>query len=335
MLGISYKIKSIVKRIFESVKHFHYNLCRQLKGGGTEINMKYIYAKKILNKNDTLEWFGADYCINLYRGCNHGCIYCDSRSSCYQDFEFDVIKPKKNALELLKKELMTKKKLGIIDTGAMGDPYNPLEEELLLTRNFLFLIKQFGFGVSITTKSTLIERDIDILKQITDIAPVICEMTITASSDALSKIIEPNVACSSQRFKTIKHLVSNGIYAGIVLMPVLPFIEDTQENIVSIVNQASSAGARFIYPYFGVTLRHNQREYFLKKLDLVFPNKRLSDKYKEYYDEKYECISCYEVELRRVFERECDKRGILYKMEDIINEYKKKHTYKQLSLFDM
>lgn len=297
--------------------------------------IKYIEAKHILQTNKTLEWFGAEYCVNLYRGCSFCCIYCDSRSSCYQDFEFDLIKPKKNAISILESELAHKRKRGIIDTGAMSDPYNPLEKELNLTKDFLSLANQYDFGVSITTKSTLIERDIDILHSISCKNPVICEITITTAKDDLSKKLEPYAPLSSKRFKTLEKLSNAGLFAGIVLMPVLPFIEDTSDNISSIIQLAADAGASFIYPYFGVTLRHNQREYFYNKLASLFPNHGYVELYKKMYGESYECISKNLQEIECLFAENCEKHNILYKMDDIIYSYKTKYSSKQLTLFDL
>lgn len=296
--------------------------------------IKYFESKHILQTNKTLDWFGAEYCANLYRGCSHGCIYCDSRSSCYQDFEFDIIKPKRNAISILEDELSRKLKKGIIDTGAMSDPYNPLEVDLKLTRDFLSLADKYDFGVSITTKGLLIERDIDLLTSISMKNPAICELTITTYQDQLSKKIEPHAPVSSKRFKTLSTLSNAGLFAGIVLMPVLPFIEDNENNILEIVKQAADSGARFIYPYFGVTLRHNQREYYYSKLDSIFPNMNYLRQYKSVYGESYECVVPNHEELELLFQEKCNNYGILYRMSDIIQEYQTAYDLKQLSLFD-
>lgn len=295
--------------------------------------MKYITAKTILSKNKTSDWFGAQYCINLYRGCCHGCIYCDSRSSCYQDVEFSTVKPKKNAIEILQKELSSKNSVGIIDTGAMGDPYNPFERDLNLTRQFLCLALKYGFGVSITTKSSLIERDIDLLKRISRNAPVICEITITTKSDKLCGIIEPFADSSSRRFKTIRTLTDSGLFAGVVLMPVLPFLEDNMNNILGIVENANAAGAKFIYPYFGVTLRHNQREWYYNKLQQRFGASNLVARYEKEFGNQYECISPKAQILQEKFEQKCREYNILYDMQEIIYAYSANYAQEQLSLF--
>ena len=292
--------------------------------------MEYIKAKTIVsNYNKNNDWFGTEYNMNIYKGCSHGCIYCDSRSSCYGIQNFDDIKVKENTLETLRNDLKRKIKLGVIATGSMSDPYNPIEKDLCLTRNALELISAYGFGVSIATKSNLILRDIDILKEIS--APVICKITITTADDELSKIIEPHVCVSSERFKIINELAKNDIYAGILMMPILPFITDSEQNIRDIVNLAHKNGAKFIYPSFGVTLRLNQREYFYNMLDKKFVGIR--QKYEKNYDNRYYCHSPNVKKLALVFKEECDKYGILYNMKDIIWGYRNHFEKQQLSFF--
>lgn len=295
--------------------------------------MEFIDCKTILNRNRNQDWFGAKFTVNLYRGCCHGCIYCDSRSSCYQNFNFDVVKAKKNAIEILDRELSSMRKRGVIDSGAMGDPYNPFEKELFLTRRFLELCVKHGFGVSITTKSALIERDIDLLCEISRLTPVICEITVTAGSDSLSRLVEPNVNPSSRRFRTIKALTDQGIFTGVILMPVLPFIEDSEENIGSILEQAHDSGAQFVFPYFGVTLRQNQREWFYRQLRKQFPQKYLDRLYREAYGMTYECMSINKDRLQEFFESTCQKYSFLYRMDDIVQAYTSKYAYNQISFF--
>ena len=234
--------------------------------------MEFIKSKTILSKvKYGNEWFGIDYNMNLYRGCSHGCIYCDSRSNCYHIDNFDVPKGKENALILLENELSKKKDKGVIGIGSMSDTYNPFEKEYEQTRGALKIISKYNFGVSIDTKSDMILRDIDLLKEINLKNNVIVKFTITTSSDELSKMIEPNVCVSSKRFQAIKILSDNGIFAGIMMNPVLPFITDSEENIKKIVKLAHESGAKFIHTYMGMTLRENQRDYYFKKLDILFP----------------------------------------------------------------
>ena len=294
--------------------------------------MEFVSAKTIIsgyaNHNP---WFGNNYNMNIYKGCCHGCIYCDSRSECYRIDNFDVVRAKKDALALINKELKSKKRTGVIGTGAMSDPYNPFEKKYSLTRGALELINSHGFGVSIATKSSLITRDIDILKKIKSHSPVLVKITVTTCDDELCKKIEPNVGVASKRFSAIKELSDNGIFAGILLMPVLPFLEDNEDNISGIVNLAHESGAKFIYPAFGVTLRQNQRDWYYKKLDENFPG--IKQKYIQQFRNDYECRSPKAKELWKVFQKECDKFEILYKMKDIIDAYKQGYETDQLSLF--
>lgn len=269
--------------------------------------------------------------MNIYKGCCHGCIYCDSRSECYRVDDFDKVRAKENALTLIENELRTKRKKGVVGTGAMSDPYNPYEKEYKFTRGALELINRYGFGVSIATKSDLIIRDIDILKEISTHSPVLIKITITTAYDDLCNKLEPNVAPSSQRFKAIKELSSQGIFAGVLMMPVLPFIEDTDDNINSLIELAQNSGAKFIYPAIGVTLRQNQRDYYYEKLDELFPS--IKEKYKKHFGTSYECRSPRAKQLFGLFKKKCSELGILYKMNDIITEYKKPYQVEQLSLF--
>lgn len=289
-------------------------------------------CKTILQKNKSSEWFGNDYNMNLYRGCCHGCIYCDSRSECYHIDDFDTVKVKENCLQILRDELRRKVRTGIIGTGSMSDPYNPFEKTELVTRHALELIDAYNFGVTVITKSSLITRDIDVYKSIAEHSPVLCKMTITTSDDNLCRLIEPNVSVSSERFKALAKMSDAGLITGITLMPVLPFIEDNEENILQILRTASECGVKIIYPAFGMTLRQNQRDYYYEKLDKIFPG--LSDKYRKFYGDRYNCVSPNAKKLWNVFAKECDKYGILYNMKDIIKAYKQGYGNTQLSFFD-
>lgn len=297
--------------------------------------MEFIKANTLLSGYvENNNWFGTNYNMNIYKGCCHGCIYCDSRSECYGVVDFDRVRAKADSTLLIRKELKSKRNNGIIGTGSMSDPYNPFEKSFKLTRASLDEIDKNGFGVAIITKSNLIKRDIDILKKIKTHSPVLIKITITTFDDELCKKIEPNVAVSSERFKIIKELSDNGIYAGILLMPILPFINDTKENIINIVRKAHECGAKFIFTYgMGLTLRGNQREHYYEKLLRTFPEGGLPKKYIETYGNSYECSSPRANELWKVLKDECNKYKILYKMEDIIEGYKKDYKKEQLSLF--
>ena len=294
--------------------------------------MEFIKAKTLLKKvKYGNEWYGIDYNMNLYRGCSHRCIYCDSRSNCYHIDNFDIVRGKENALFILEKELSKKRKKGIIGIGSMADTYNPLEKEYEITKGALKLISKYEYGVSIDTKSDLILRDLALLKQINTKNNVIIKFTITTPNDELSKKIEPNVCVSSKRLQAIKKLSNNGIFVGIMMNPVLPFITDKEEDIKKLVKLAYENGAKFIHTYMGMTLRENQRDYYFNKLDEYFIG--LKEKYISYYGNKYNCIVPNYKKLYKIFIDECHKYGILYNMDDIIRAYKKVNNNEQLTLF--
>lgn len=294
--------------------------------------MLTVPAKTIVTRTKSTEWFGCEYNMNIYRGCPHGCIYCDSRSECYGNEDFDTVRIKENALAIIRDDLRRKVKSGVVNTGAMSDPYNPFEKELLLTRHALELLNAYEFGVAIATKSDLITRDIDILSEIKAHSPVICKITVTTCNDTMAKKVEPNAPSSTKRFETIKKLSNAGIFSGILLMPVLPFLEDSPENIEGIVRCAANSGARFIYPAFGMTLRQNQREWYYKELDERFPNDNLRQRYAKRYGSSYECRCPNAAALWKIFSKLCDDNGILYSMKDIISGYKLGYN-RQISLF--
>ncbi|MGZ9586365.1 radical SAM protein [Paenibacillus marinisediminis] len=285
----------------------------------------------MITKTKSSEWFGTDYTMNIYRGCNHGCIYCDSRSDCYGIDNFDTVRAKEHAPELVKDNLKRRRNTGVVGTGSMSDPYNPFEKKHRLTRQALEYLDRYQFGVAIATKSDLITRDIDVLQRIQEHSPVIVKVTITTVDDELCRKIEPHVAVSSRRFAAIKQMADHGIFAGILMMPVLPFLEDNAENIQGIITRAAEHGARFIYPAFGMTLRNNQRDWYYDKLDEKFPG--LKYKYIQQYGNSYECSSPRAKELWKLFSSECDRLGILYRMQDIIDAYKQGYGDRQLTLF--
>ena len=295
--------------------------------------MEFLKSKTIITKvKYGPEWYGVDYNMNLYRGCSHGCIYCDSRSNCYHIDNFDVPKGKENALILLENELSKRRDHGVVGIGSMSDTYNPNELKYEQTRGALKLLSKYNFGVSIDTKSDLILRDLDLLKEINSKNNVIIKFTITTPNDDLSKIIEPHVCVSSKRFKAIKILSDNGIFTGVMMNPVLPFITDSEEDIKRLVRLAHESGAKFIYTFMGMTLRENQRDYYYEKLDKHFIG--LKEKYIKYYGERYNCPVPNYKKLYKVFTKECDKYGILYDMKDIIKAYKKEiKENEQISLF--
>ncbi|MGL5313197.1 MAG: radical SAM protein [Peptostreptococcaceae bacterium] len=297
--------------------------------------METISAKTIISGyKENNSWFGVNYGMNIYQGCCHKCIYCDSRSNCYQIINFDRVRIKENSIEKIDKELKSKRNKGIVGTGAMSDPYNPFEEKYMLTREALKLVDKYRFGISITTKSNLITRDIDILKNIQSHSPTIVKLTITTYDDDLCKKIEQNVCTSSDRFRALKKLTDNGIYAGVLLMPILPFINDNEENIKNIIRKSYECGAKFVYCYgIGVTLRNNQREYYFEQLKKLFPKENLDTKYMNTFGEVYVNPSTKSDYLWKIFKEECKKHNLLYKMEDIINNYKENYEKTQISWF--
>lgn len=293
--------------------------------------MEYIPAKTIVTRTKSSAWFGADYNMNIYKGCCHGCIYCDSRSDCYRVEDFDRVRAKEDALRVIRDDLRRKVKTGVVATGAMSDPYNPFERELKLTRHALELVHAYDFGIAIATKSPLVTRDMDVLSDIKAHSPVIVKMTITTADDGLCARLEPNAAVSGERFKALKELSDKGIYCGVLLMPILPFINDTKENIIEIVRKAKESGARFVYPAFGVTLRANQREHFYAKLDEEFPG--VKAQYIKQFGDRYQCTSPKVKELWPVFKAECERLGLLHEMRHIVGSYKQGYEAPQISFY--
>lgn len=293
--------------------------------------MKSISAKHIVYpmKNGD-SWFGGDYNMNLYKGCCHGCIYCDSRSNCYQIDNFDTVRMKEHALEIVLQDIKGKRKKGIVGIGAMSDTYNPFERQLELTRGTLEILLRYGFGVAIDTKSDLIVRDKDLISEISKASGAIVKFSITCADDSLSRRIEPRVCVSSKRFAAMKELADAGIYTGVLIHPTLPFITDNEENIKTLVRMSYEHGAKFIYTMFGVTLRENQRDYYYAQLDKEFPG--LSAKYRRRYGDKYMCACPEWKKLKEVFIQECKRYGLHYRMADIIRSYKKQKD-EQLTLF--
>ena len=296
--------------------------------------MDYIPAKHILLRSKSTAWFGTDHTVNLYRGCCHGCLYCDSRSDCYRNPDFDRVTAKSDALRILRDELARKVRPAFIAMGAMSDPYNPFEEELLLTRHALELIDAYDCGVSVDTKSDLIVRDIDLYQSIQAHSPVICKLTVTTVDEDLAAKVEPRAPSPAKRLAAIRSLAQAGVFCGVLLMPVLPFLEDRPEQVLSVVDRSADAGAKFIYSGFGVTMRQGQREYFLRELDRAFPGEHLSRRYLARYGDRYRCPSPRARELWEVFAARCRERGLLYQMPHIVSAATRGYGDRQLTFFD-
>lgn len=287
----------------------------------------YTKVKSILNLvtgNDS--WFGLKYNMNLYRGCQHRCIYCDTRSERYRiaDFENEII-VKENAIELLNKEIAKKKIVGTIGFGSMNDCYMPIEKELKLAQQALEVIIKWQMPIHIITKSNLVLRDIDLLCEINKIYAAV-SFTILTTVDELSLKIEPGAPAVSQRFQAMSILSAAGITTGITLMPLLPYITDSEENIRAVVQKAKDCGAQYFIPSFGVTTRDRQKEYFYQKLDVVFPG--ISDQYREKYKNYYSCTVPNYKKLSDIFYNACAKIGIPTKMP-----FYKPENFGQLTLF--
>ena len=292
--------------------------------------MHFVDAKGILTGN------GGHYGMNIYRGCSHGCIYCDSRSKCYHfTHSFEDIEVKQNAPELLEAALKSKRKKCMIGTGAMSDPYMHCEEELRLTRRCLEIILRYGFGVTLLTKSDRILRDIDLLEKINGETKCVVQMTLTTFDDDLCKIIEPNVCNTKRRIQVLQEMQKRGIPTVVWLTPILPFINDTVENIQAILEECARVGVKGIICFdMGLTLREGDREYYYAALDKHFPG--VKHKYIERYGNAYELPSPKAKELMSVFADTCRKYGILYKPKECfayLNDFPEK--YEQMSLFDI
>ncbi|MBS4785132.1 MAG: radical SAM protein [Clostridiales bacterium] len=292
--------------------------------------MQSIPARTIVTRTRSEEWFGARYNMNIYRGCSHGCIYCDSRSSCYRNPDFDTVVKKENALAIIRDELRRKVQKGVVATGAMSDPYNPFEERLQLTRHALELLWAYGFGAAVDTKSDLVVRDRDILVDIARQMPVLVKFSITAAEDAVAARTEPRAPSSTRRFAAMARLAGDGLFTGLLLMPVLPGITDSRENIRELLRRAAGSGARFAYCYPGLTMREGQREYFYAALDREYPG--LSERYRRRYGSRYRCPVPGARALWEFYREECSRLGLLTEMRDIISASRQGYG-EQMSLF--
>ena len=273
--------------------------------------------------------------MNIYRGCTHGCIYCDSRSDCYGfDHRFEDIAVKQNAPELLEDALKRKRKPCMIGTGAMCDPYMHCEESLGYTRKCLEIIDKYDCGVAIQTKSARILRDIDLLEKINRHSKSVVQITLTTYDENLCRIIEPNVSTTKQRYEVLKECQKRGIPTVVWLCPILPYINDTEENLRGILSYCFDAGVVGIINFgFGVTMRSGNREYFYKKLDEHFPG--MKERYIKRFGYAYECPSDNSARLWSIFRRECRAHGVMQNTGEIfayMSEYPA--VNKQMSLFD-
>ncbi len=287
--------------------------------------MHYVTAKGILSPKNGM---------NLYRGCSHGCIYCDSRSRCYQmNHAFEDIEVKENAIDLLEYALLHKRKKCMIGTGSMTDPYIPLETELGNVRRALQLICEYGFGFTVITKSARILRDLDLLQRINEKTKCVVQMTLTTCDEELCKKIEPHVSTTRERFEVLKTLRDAGIPTVVWLSPILPFLNDTVENISGILELCVEAGVYGVICFgMGLTLREGNREYFYGQLDRLFPG--LTGKYIRTYGNQYIVDSPDSTRLMRLFHQRCEEAGIVHDNERIfryLGTFEETGTYEQLS----
>lgn len=290
--------------------------------------MHFIQVKGILSAKNSM---------NLYRGCSHGCIYCDSRSRCYQmQHAFTDIEVKENALFLLEHALKHKRKKCMIGTGAMTDSYIPLELQLQHTRKALELVEQYGFGITIQTKSDRILRDLDLLRTINEKTKCVVQITLTTYDEQLCRKIEPGVCTTKERFAVLRQMQEAGIPTIVWLSPILPFINDTEENISGILDYCSKAGVCGVLCFgMGVTLREGSREYFYQQLDQSFPG--MKERYIQTYGNQYEILSSNNKKLMQLFYKTCRQTGIVCDNQQIftyLHTFEEKWSDKQLCLFD-
>ncbi len=287
--------------------------------------MHMVQAKSILSQSNG---------INVYRGCTHGCIYCDSRSMCYgMKHEFTDIEVKENAPELLEAALRSKRRRCMIGTGAMCDPYLHIESKLKITRRCLEIIGKYDFGAAIQTKSNLIIRDIDILQKINHSTKAVVQMTLTTYDDDLCRIVEPDVCVTSRRFEVLCEMKRAGIPTVMWMCPILPYINDTKENILGIVDYAARAGCYGIITFgaIGLTLRDGDRQYYYAALDKYFPH--LRQLYESRYGDSYEIPSPNSRELWSTFVQACRKAGLEYNTDKIFRYLHHFPEPEQLLLF--
>ena len=312
--------------IMDNISVFCYDNSRLNRGGNA---VHYVKAKGILSSQNGM---------NLYRGCTHGCIYCDSRSSCYRmDHSFEDVEVKENALELLEDALRRKRKRCMIGTGSMSDPYIPAELETEYTRKALLIIEKYGCGVALQTKSDRVLRDLDILKRINAKTKAVVQMTLTTADESLCRIIEPNVCTTKDRFEALKILRDNGIPTVVWLCPILPYINDTRENIEEILNMCVEAQVRGVICFgMGLTLRDGSREYFYRQLERHFPG--LKERYIREFKDRYEVPSPRSYELMRLFHHTCEQNGIMHDNDEIfayLHRFEEKEPFGQLSLWEL
>ena len=281
--------------------------------------MSEIDSKRLLMPTGAGEtyFFRSDWTLNLYHGCNHGCIYCDSRSVCYHLEDFDHVRVKRDCLPMLERELRAKKKTGVVAMGAASDAYNQLEAKRMVSRSALMLLRKYGFGVMIPTKSSLIVRDADVLADIAKQRYACVAFSITTADAELARFLEPDAPCPKGRFQAMATLAKAGVFTGTWLNPMLPFLTDTLSNMRAVLNQTAEAGGRFAICHFGVTLREGDREYFYQALARDPRYAAVKSRYVDTFGLNYLCASTEAQALSDAFIETCEQLGLLHTFEAV------------------
>lgn len=283
---------------------------------------------------EEFQFFRTDWTLNLYRGCNHGCVYCDSRSVCYHMEDFGRVRVKRECLSALETELRGKKRAGVVSMGAASDAYNALEEKLAITRGALLLLRRYGFGVMIPTKSELIARDADVLGDIARQGYACTAFSITTADTELAAFLEPGAPAPERRFAAMGALAKAGVLTGTWMNPMLPFLTDTEANVREVLKRTADAGGRFAICHFGVTLREGDREYFYQALDANARYAGVKAKYVNAFGLSYICTSPDAARLADVFDEECDRLGLLRDFA-AVNQAAAAAVPMQTSLFEL
>lgn len=281
------------------------------------MNIEQSFGRQVIHpaKSPT-RWFGIDFHANLYWGCPHGCLFCDLVADCRPGEDFSKITHRPDVLEILSRELAGKPKDAVISFGSAADPYNPAEAEEKLMRRALEMVDAAGLGAAVTTKGDLILRDLDLLKRIAAHSPLVVIFPISTYSDAVCRKLEPEAPKPSERFRTLGKLAAEGILCGVKMIPVIPFLNDTEDNVRDIIRSSRNAGARFVYPSFGIQFREGQREHFMMMIEKEFPG--LRNVFMDTYGLRSACVSLQAPKLKKTFVIECKKQKMLYGMKEIV-----------------
>lgn len=289
------------------------------------------FKTPVLYPHKDAQWFDTKWIMDVYPACTYGCIYCkQGKAQLQTDFLKNILE-KQNPIQQLQTDLKSIKETGMIAVGKQTDSYPELEQTTQYTRQALQIISQYEFGVVLATKSTLFTRDIDVLQKIKQKAPVVCAVSITTCSAELAKKIEPNAPAPLERLRALKEAAKAGINTGVLMMPVLPFLEDSEENICEIIYSAAQSGAKFIYPMFGIYLSQEQRAYYYEKLTQLFPNSAYAQAYEQRYATRPKCFVPGVQSLTEIFKKQAEQNFLQYEMKQIVNMYQRGYDSKQLT----